>query len=65
MNLREGDLEIYENFTFRSRGEIEEVNEKEELEEVVEELIEKMKNEEESTSLKPEEKNEEAKNIQR
>ena len=43
----------------RSEGEIEEVNEKEE----VEELIEKMKNEEESTSPEPKENNEEVETI--
>ena len=47
----------------RSRGEIEEVNEKEEVEEVDEELIEQMKNEEESTSSELEEKNEEVETI--
>ena len=48
----------------RSGEEIEEVNEKEKVEGVDEELIEKMKNEEESTSSKLEEKNEEVKIIQ-
>ena len=48
------DLEVHEDVTLRSGGEIEEVNEKEEVEEVDEELIEKMKNEEESTSSKSE-----------
>ena len=42
---------------------IEEVNEKEEVEEVDEELIEEMKNEDESTSLEPKEKNEEVETI--
>ena len=42
---------------------IEEVNEKEEVEEVDEELIKKMKNEEESTSLEPKQKNEEVETI--
>ena len=47
----------------RSEGEIEEVNEKEEVEEVDEELIEKMKNEEESTSPEPKKNNEEVDTI--
>ena len=38
----------------RSGGEIEVVNEKEEVEEIVEELLEQRKNEEESNSLEPE-----------
>ena len=56
-------MEIHENVTLRSGGEIEEVNEKEEVEEVVEELIEQMKNEKETTSPEPEEKNEEVETI--
>ena len=47
----------------RSEGEIEEVTEKEEVEEVDEELIEQMKNEEESTSPKLKAKNEEVETI--
>ena len=47
-------MEIHEDVSLRSGGEIEEVNEKEE----VEESIEQLKNEEESTSPKSEENNE-------
>ena len=47
----------------RSGGEIEEVNEKKEDEEVDEDLIEQMKNEKELTSSEPEEKNEEVETI--
>ena len=57
-NPQEVDLEVHEDVTLRSGGEIEEVNEKEEVEVVDEELIEKMKNEEDLTSLEPEGKNE-------
>ena len=46
------------DITLRSRGEVEELNEVEEVEEGDEELVEKVKNEEASTSPKPEEKNE-------
>ena len=55
MNSGERDLEIHEDVSLRNRGEIEEVNEKKE----VEESIEQLKNEDESTSSKSEEKNEE------
>ena len=51
----ERDLKIHEDVSLRSGGEIEEVNEKAE----VEESIEQLKNEEESTFPKSEEKNEE------
>ena len=62
-NPQEEDLEVHENVTLRIEEEIEEVNEKEEAEEVDEELIEQMKNEDESTSLEPKEKNEEVETI--
>ena len=58
-NPQEQDLEVHEDVTLRSGGEIVEVNEKE----FVEELIEQMKNKEESTSLELEEKNEEVETI--
>ena len=62
-NPQEEYLEVYEDLTLRSGGKIEEVNEKEEVEEVDEELIEQLKNEEESTSPESEEKNEEVETI--
>ena len=62
-NPQEEDLDAHEDVTLRSEGEIKEVNEKEEVEEVDEELIEKMKNEEESTSLEPKVNNEEVETI--
>ena len=52
-------MENHEYITLRSGGEVEELNEVEEVEEGDEELVEKVKNEGESTSLEPEEKNEE------
>ena len=55
LNPGERDLKIHEDVSLRSGGEIEEVNEKAE----VEESIEQLKNEEESTFPKSEEKNEE------
>ena len=58
-NLQEEDLEVHEDVTLRSGGDIEEVNEKAE----VEELIEQMKSKEESTSPEPKEKNEEVETI--
>ena len=60
-NPQEDYFEVHEDVTLRSGGEIEEVNEKEEVKEVDEDLIKKMKNEEESTSTELEEKNEEVK----
>ena len=54
VNPGERDLEIHEDVSLRSGGEMEEVDEKEE----VGESIEQLKNEEESTSPKLEEKNE-------
>ena len=56
-------MEVHEDDTLRSGGEIEEVNEKEKVEDVDEELIEQLKNEEESSSPEPEEKNEEVEMI--
>ena len=47
VNSEERDLEIHEDVSLRSGGEIEEVNEKKE----VEDSIEQLKNEEKSTSL--------------
>ena len=58
-NLGGDEMENQEDITLRSGGEVEELNEVEEVEEGDEELVEKVKNEEESTSLEPEEKNEE------
>ena len=62
-NPQEEDLEFHKDVTLRSEGEIEEVNEKEEVEEVDEELIEQMKNEDESTSPELKAKNEEVETI--
>ena len=55
MNPIERDLEIHEYVSLRSGGEIERVNEKEE----VEKSIEQLKNEEESASPESKKKNEE------
>ena len=63
MNLGGDEMENHEGNTLRSGREIEELNEEDEVEEGDEELIEKVKNEGESTSPEPEEKNEEAETI--
>ena len=47
-------MENYEDTILRSGGEVEELNEVQEVEEGDEELFEKVKNEEESTSPKSE-----------
>ena len=59
VNPRGSEMENHEDITLRSGGEIEELNEVEEVEEGDEELVEKVTNEEESTSPELEEKNEE------
>ena len=56
-------MENHEDTTLRSGEEVEELNEVEEVEEGDEELVKQVKNEEESTSPKTEEKNEEVKPI--
>ena len=62
-NPRGDEMENHEDITLRSRGEVEELNEVEEVEEGDEQLVEQVKNEEESTSPEPKEKNEEVETI--
>ena len=54
------EMENHEDITLSSGGEVEELNEVEEVEEGYEELVEQENNEEESTSLELEKENEEA-----
>ena len=63
MNLGGDEMENHEDNTFRCGREIEELNEEDEVEEGDEELVEQVKNEEESTSPEPEEKNEQVETI--
>ena len=51
-NPRGDEMENHEDITLRSGGEVEELNEVEEVEEGDEEIVDKVKNEEESTSPK-------------
>ena len=57
------EMKNHEDITLRSGGEDEEKNEVEEVEEGNEELVEQVKNEEESTYLEPKEKNEEVETV--
>ena len=57
------EMKNHEDITLRSGGEVEELNEVEEVEDGDEELVEQVKNEEESTSLELEEKNGEVETI--
>ena len=57
MNPGDDEMENNEDITFRSAGEVEKLNEVEEVEVGDEELVELVNNEEESTFLEQEEKN--------
>ena len=63
VNLGGEEMENHEDITFRSREEVEERNEVEEVEEGGEELVEQVKNEDESNSLESKENNEEVETI--
>ena len=56
-------MKNHDDITLRSRGEVEELNEVGEVEEGKEELVQKVTNEEESTSPELEEKNVEVETI--
>ena len=63
LNSGGDEMENHEDITLRSGGEVEELNEIKEVEEGDEKLVEHVKNEDESTSLKHEETNEEVEMI--
>ena len=56
VNLGGDEMENHEDITLRSGGEVEKLNEAEEVEEGDEELVEQVKNEKDSTSSEPEER---------
>ena len=56
MNLGGDEMENHEDITLRSGGEVEKLNEVEEVEEGDKELVEQVKNETGSTSPEPEER---------